>query len=81
MNEYDRKAKKRQYEILNKVNRAHTYVEKPMMKSMMLDLNDKKILMIGCGTGDESLLLKEFNASKIIGIDILRNALYLEGSL
>lgn len=75
MNEYDRKAKERQYEILNNVNRAHTYVEKPMMKSMMKKLKPNKVLLLGCGTGDESLLLKEFNASKIIGIDISKESI------
>ena len=75
INNYDEKAKKRQYEILNKVNKAHTYVEKPMMKSMMKDLKNKKILLLGCGTGDELRLLKEFNAEKIIGIDISKESI------
>ena len=44
INDYDSNAKKRQNEIINKTNRAQCYVEKPMMKSMMLDLKDKKVL-------------------------------------
>lgn len=77
VNDYDRKAKERQQEILGKVNRAHTYVEKPMMKSMMPDLKDKKSLLLGCGTGDESQLLKEFNGENIIGIDISKESIEL----
>ena len=75
INEYNRKVKKRQYEILNKINKAHTYVEKPMMKSMMTDLKVNKVLLLGCGTGDESLLLKEYNVSEIVGIDISKESI------
>ena len=73
--EYDKKAKERQEQILSKVNRAHTYVEKPMMKSMMKDLKNDKVLLLGCGTGDESQLLKEFNAKDITGIDISKKSI------
>ena len=43
-----------------------------MMKTMLPNLNNKKILMLGCGTGEESKLLELFGAStkKITGIDI-----------
>ena len=75
MNEYDRKAKERQCEILNKVNKAHAYVEKPMMKSMMKELKINKVLLLGCGTGDESLLLKDFGASEIVGVDISKKSI------
>ncbi len=73
--DYDSKAKERQKEILNKFNRAHTYVEKPMMMSMMSKLKVKKVLLLGCGTGDESLLLKKFNVSEIVGIDISKESI------
>lgn len=75
MNIYDNKAKERQYEILNKINRAHNYVEKPMMKNMINDLSNKKVLLLGCGTGDESILLEELNAKEIIGIDISKESI------
>lgn len=75
INDYDGNAKKRQNEIINKTNRAQCYVEKPMMKSMMLDLKDKKTLMIGCGTGEETKLLEEYNAKNIVGIDISKNSI------
>lgn len=41
-----------------------------MMRSMLPDLTSKKILMLGCGTGDESRILKEYGATDITGIDI-----------
>ena len=75
INDYNGKAKERQHNILNKVNRAHTYVEKPMMRSMLTDLNNKEVLLLGCGTGDESILLKEFNAEKITGIDLSKESI------
>ena len=75
INDYDKNAKRRQYEIINKINRAQCYVEKPMMKSMMPDLKNKKILMIGCGTGEETVLLEEYNAKDLIGIDISKNSI------
>ena len=50
MNEYDRKAKERQYEILNNVNRAHAYVVKPMMKSMMKKLKPNKVFLFDADT-------------------------------
>lgn len=70
INDYDGKAKERQKELLSNVNRAHSFVEKPMMKSMMPDLKGKKVLMLGCGTGEESKLLEKFKPSEIIGLDI-----------
>ena len=75
VNDYDGNAKKRQNEIINGINRAQCYVEKPMMKSMMIDLKDKKALMIGCGTGEESKLLEEYNVKEIIGIDISKTSI------
>ena len=75
INDYDSKAKKRQEGILNKTNRAHSFVEKPMMKSMMRNLKGKKVLMLGCGTGDEARLLEEFNAKDIVGIDISKESI------
>ena len=75
INDYDSKAKERQNEILNKVNKAHTYVEKPMMKSMLKNIDLKKVLLLGCGTGDESRVLKELNAKEIVGIDISKESI------
>ena len=70
INDYDKFAKMRQNEILTGEKKSHYYVEKPMMKSMLPDLTNKKVLMLGCGTGDESIFLKEYGAKEIVGIDI-----------
>ena len=40
-----------------------------MMKNMMPDLKNKKILMIGCGTGEETILLEEYNGRNLVGIE------------
>lgn len=69
-NDYDRYARQRQEEILSGKMKSHSMVEKPMMQSMLFDLTGKKVLMLGCGTGDESILLKEFGASDITGVDL-----------
>lgn len=70
-NDYDKFALKRQQDIINGLKPSHRFVEKPMMKSMMPDLKDKRILMLGCGTGEESVLLESFGADpkNIVGID------------
>lgn len=71
-NDYDKFALKRQQDLINGNKPSHRFVEKPMMKSMMPDLKDKKILMLGCGTGEESILLESFGAdpTNIVGIDL-----------
>ena len=73
--DYDNKAKERQNEILNNTNKAHTYVEKPMMRSMLENLKIKKVLLLGCGTGDESRMFKELGAKEIVGIDISKESI------
>ncbi len=70
INDYDKFAKIRQEELLKGEKKSHYYVEKPMMKSMLPNLKNKKVLMLGCGTGEESIFLKECGASEIVGIDI-----------
>lgn len=69
-NDYDKFAKERQEELLKGELKPHRFSEKPMMKSMIPSLKGKKVLMIGCGTGEESTLLKSFGATDITGIDI-----------
>ncbi len=48
---------------------AHQYLEKPAMYSKLPDLNGKKVLCIGCGSGEECGYLKKAGASYILGID------------
>ena len=47
-NDYDKFASKRHYEVTNGIKKSLRFVEKPMMISMLPDLKDKKILMLGC---------------------------------
>lgn len=69
-NDYDKFAKERQEMLKKGTKRPHRFIEKPMMRALLPDLTGKKVLMLGCGTGEESIMLKEFGASEIIGIDL-----------
>ena len=55
---------------LLKMNRAHLFIEKPAMKVKIKDLTSKKILDVGCGSGEECTLLEKKGATDITGIDI-----------
>lgn len=72
INNYDEYAEKRQQDLINGMKPSHRFVEKPMMKSMMPNLKNKKILMLGCGTGEESKMLETFgaNSKQLVGIDL-----------
>ncbi len=75
VNEYDKYAKQRQEALLNGTSKPHRFVEKPMMRSMLPNLKNKKILMLGCGTGEETKLLEDFGASDLTGIDLSVNSI------
>ena len=78
-NDYNRYAKERQERLLNGMMPSHRFVEKPMMMSMMPNLKGKKVLMLGCGTGEESKFLKNFgvNSEDLVGIDISSKSIEL----
>ena len=40
------------------------------MKKLLPNLKHKRVLMLGCGTGEESALLEEFGADKMVGMDL-----------
>lgn len=69
-NDYDKFAKKRQADILSGVMKSHFLVEKPAIEKLLPSLKEKKVLMLGCGTGDESIILANHGAEKLVGIDI-----------
>lgn len=53
-----------------KANRPHKYIEKPAMYSISPNLKGKKVLCIGCGTGEECHMLIEKGANEVIGVDL-----------
>lgn len=48
----------------------HSYYEKPAMRTLLPDLKGKKIISLGCGSGEDSHYLKELGAVGSIGVDI-----------
>ena len=78
-NDYDKFAEKRQQDLINGMMPSHRFVEKPMMKNMLSHLNGKKVLMLGCGTGEESKLLETFGAEPnlLTGIDLSEKSIEL----
>lgn len=74
-NDYDKYAEIRQKELKNKAKKSHCFVEKPMMSSMLPDLLNKKILLVGCGTGEEIEILEKVNAKDVVGIDISKHSI------
>src|SRR5688572_30392198 len=77
VNDYDRYAAQRQEELKRGEKLPHRYVEKPAMRKLLPNLKDKKILLLGCGTGEESLLLEEFGAGSMIGVDSSKESIKL----
>lgn len=48
----------------------HSYYEKPAMYALLPDLNDKTVLSVGCGSGEDCIHLKRQGAERSIGVDI-----------
>lgn len=74
-NEYDKFAEMRQRELKEKSKKSHSFVEKPMMSSMLPNLLGKKILLLGCGTGEEIEILEKAKASNMVGIDLSKRSI------
>ncbi|KKQ93170.1 MAG: Methylase involved in ubiquinone/menaquinone biosynthesis [candidate division CPR2 bacterium GW2011_GWC1_39_9] len=74
-NDYNSFAESRQQDILSGAMKSHSLVEKPAMESLLPSLTGTTVLMLGCGTGDESLILTTKNPAKLIGIDISENSI------
>ena len=54
---------------------ANNLFELPTLFSLMPDLKDKRILDLGCGTGERCIDYLNLGASKVTGIDISENML------
>lgn len=48
----------------------HAYYEKPAMYALLPDLNGIDVLSIGCGSGEDSIYLKNQGAKRSVGIDL-----------
>ncbi len=70
VNDYNKFAAQRQDELKKGEKMPHRFVEKPAMRKLLPKLNDKDVLMLGCGTGEESLLLEEYGATSMKGVDL-----------
>jgi ubiquinone/menaquinone biosynthesis C-methylase UbiE len=70
VNDYDKYAAQRQAELKKGAKLPHRFVEKPAMRKLLPNLNEKDVLMLGCGTGEESLLLEEYGATSMKGVDL-----------
>ncbi len=51
-------------------NIVHDYVAKPALYKTLGDLKNKKVLCIGCGSGEECAYIKSQGASEVVGTDI-----------
>ncbi len=67
---YNTYAKKWAEKIRNGENIAHTYLEKPAMYKKIPNIQNKSILCVGCGTGEECQHLLKLGARRVTGIDI-----------
>ena len=56
--------------MTNGMKKSLRFVEKPMMLSMLPNIEGKRVLLLGCGTAEESEMLSKYNPKKITGIDI-----------
>src|SRR5436190_336442 len=48
----------------------HSLYEKPAIYKLIPDLKDKKVISLGCGSGEDSYYLKQQGAELSVGIDI-----------
>jgi ubiquinone/menaquinone biosynthesis C-methylase UbiE len=70
VNDYDKFAAHRQDELKRGEKKPHRFVEKPAMRKLLPNLANKEVLMLGCGTGEESILLEEYGATSMRGVDL-----------
>lgn len=68
VNNYDDVAVKRAVEFATGGNTNHEYIEKPTMYGLIPDVAGKKVLCLGCGTGEECMELVSRGAD-VFGVD------------
>lgn len=73
-NVYDNKLFFKSYQTMRgeKIN-ANNLIENPIIKSLLPDLNNKRILDLGCGDGNMAKYFIEKGASRVVAIDISKN--------
>ncbi len=71
---YTEKAKQYTEHVRNPLDSVyHSYYEKPAMYKLLPDLQNKTVLSIGCGSGEDSIYLKRQGAMRSVGIDLSEN--------
>lgn len=68
VNNYDDVAIKRAAEFATGGNTNHEFIEKPTMYGLIPEIDGKKVLCVGCGTGEECTELVRRKAN-VLGID------------
>jgi SAM-dependent methyltransferase len=68
MNSYDKYAKEWASDIRSGKVFSHDYIERPAMLAKLPDLKGKRVLCIGCGSGEECAELAKRGA-QVVGID------------
>jgi SAM-dependent methyltransferase len=69
VNNYDEVAVKRAREFATGGNTNHEFIEKPAMYGLLPEVAGKKVLCIGCGTGEECAELVRRKAD-VLGVDL-----------
>ncbi len=77
VNDYEHYAALRQLALKKGTKNSHRFVEKPAMESILVDLTGMRILLLGCGTGEETLLLEKYGAKDMVGVDISKESVRL----
>ena len=73
-NIYDNSTFYKEYKEMRTTNlNANELIEMPIIKSMLPDLKNKKILDLGCGNGTMSRYFIENGASNVFALDIYNN--------
>jgi SAM-dependent methyltransferase len=68
-NNYDKYADKWQKKVLGDKHYAHNFLEKPAMYAKLPNLKGKKVLCLGCGSGEECFKMRDLGAAEIVGLD------------